>query len=276
MLGLTGMGYLTAKTWGESQSYVPFDHPLLNEKSKLFLVEIETIEEAKALNNEGDEVVFVLPVRMTIDGQIVVLKESTWQKIQQTPKFQELPKKATQGRSKIQYFRAEELLDLYPAIHNLEGFLQSFPQRQFVFQITDSVENIHKNVLEIVGKELPKGAIAVASPIEAVVKSIKNIRPLTAFSLSQAEQIRLLSFDSIGLVSIMQIDGDFIFSDLTWKSRPLISKGLVTELHRRRKKVFVGPISSEEQFNQAQSLDVDGIIVPDTLAYQNLKKLILF
>jgi hypothetical protein len=75
--------------------------------------------------------------------------------------------------------------------------------------------------------------------------------------------MRMMSFDSMWILPSTQFKGDVFISPFTLLKRPAFNDDIVAEMKRRHKKIFLGPISTKEQLDDAKRLGADAYITED-------------
>ena len=77
------------------------------------------------------------------------------------------------------------------------------------------------------------------SESEAVTQSLKAKLPEFAFAASLAEQMRLLTYESLLILPATKLKTDFWFGSYLRKGFPLLTEGVAEELSRQRKPIYV-------------------------------------
>lgn len=150
----------------------------------------------------------------------------------------------------------------------LSDLLQQYSQARFVLNITDNVERIHEQVANIIEQTKASGRVIITSPYPVVINSIKDLKPMELYSNSTVDFVKLNFFESIYLLPAMPFKYDLFVGPLLYKKATVVSENMITELHRRHKKVLLGPLSTPEQIQQARKLGADGFFISDPILWQ--------
>ncbi len=153
-----------------------------------------------------------------------------------------------------------ELSEFSPNIVNLESATDSMPDHQFVINVLTNDLDIHKDVIKFVEDHKIQDRVLINSPIDIVIKAIKEQQPMWVYGTSISEASRVKSFSTMGLEPAISVRGDVFIAPISYMNRPLIDESLVNEMKRRKKFVFIGPVHNEEEKQIAEDLNPDGII----------------
>jgi hypothetical protein len=245
---------LITRFWGLSQPYQAFEHPFLTQEKPWRAVKISSLSEAKVLLKNNKDVIFWLDLSKTQDGHFFVLNPN--RNIQLTP---ELLKEKFRGPKT--FFYDLKFLRLFYDVEPLaEDFLGSFQNQRFIFNILDNAPDVHTAVGVLAAKYQAENRILFQSDIELVLRSIKELHPLWLFGTSRSDTMRLLSFDSIGVLPASPFYGDVFISPMKVLDRPAFNENVLDEMRRRKKPIVLGPLQSEAEIVDARSLNPDGYI----------------
>lgn len=147
----------------------------------------------------------------------------------------------------------------------LADLLRDFPQRRFVLNIVDNVENIHTQISKIIDETQSGERLLLQSPFNVILDAVKQLKPMLTFGSTPADLVRLKSFASLHILSVAPFKGDAYVGPLGLKGIPTLDPDIVKELKRRHKKIILGPILSKEELATAESLGADGLFVEDPL-----------
>ncbi len=120
--------------------------------------------------------------------------------------------------------------------------------------------DIHKEVVAFIEMNNLSQRVLVNSPIDIIIKAIKELKPMWIYGTSISEVTRLKTFSTIMLEPAIGLRGDVFIAPVSYLSRPLADELLVTEMKRRKKIVLLGPLVNESEITPAEQLHPDGII----------------
>ncbi len=153
-----------------------------------------------------------------------------------------------------------ELNEFYSELIPLENVVDAFPSTQFVFNILTNETDVHKEIVKFVDTKKLGDRVLINSPIDIVIKAVKEQKPMWVYGTSISEATRVKSFSTLNLESAISVRGDVFIAPVSYLNRPLVDESLVTEMKRRKKYVFIGPVQNEDERKTAEELKPDGII----------------
>jgi hypothetical protein len=144
---------------------------------------------------------------------------------------------------------------------SLASLLQQNPHRSWVLNIEPNALDIDRQLAEILKPFLDSEEIVIQSEVDVVLRATRELLANTPYGSSQADALRLLSFQgmapwSAGLLPAAPLKGDILITPLQWRKIKLLTPEIVSEIHRRQKYVLVGPLQTEQDLAQAQGLGV--------------------
>jgi hypothetical protein len=240
--------------WGLSQPYQAFEHPFLTAGRPWQAVKITAIKDGKTLLANNKDVIFWLDLAKTRDGFFMVVDLN--RKIQLTS---ELLKENFRGQKTFLY-DLKFLRIYFDKEPLLAEFLEAFPKQRFILNILDNAPDVHTKVAEIILKYKAENRVLLQSDIELVLKSLKEKHPLWLFGTTRSDTMRLLSFDSVGVLPASPFYGDVFVSPLKVLNRPAFNEDILVEMRRRKKAIMLGPLQTEAEIVDARSLNPDGYI----------------
>lgn len=253
------MMLMTARFWGLGLPYQEFKHPFFDQRA-IYTVQVENLGQAADAVKADSEVVLWVDVRITKDGKLFVLSQTT------ANSFLKPENMGSDFRGNKTYmYDWAQIKTYFTEAKPLADFVSQFPKQRFVVNVIDNQYDIH----EILTKELkdfsPEKRIIVQSETDVILKSVKDKEPFWLFGTSLPELTRLITFSSIGLHPAISVRGDVMISPLRIHERNFINEQVLSEMKRRLKKVLIGPVKNDAELNQAVSLFqknlVDGFIV---------------
>jgi hypothetical protein len=161
-----------------------------------------------------------------------------------------------------------------PARPLLTELLRQHPKQRFILNIDDNSEVIHELIGKALATEALSERIAIQSPYNNVLSSIKDLLPRMVYGSTPSDIMRLKSFDGMGILTATPFKGDLFFANLKLHQRQAITPAIAGELLRRNKKIILGPLTSIEEYQLALSLGAHGVFVehPEWLLQELDKK----
>lgn len=244
---------MMTRFWGLAQPYQAFEHPFLQAPPFPAMVKIHRPEQVQAVIDRQKDAIFWLDLYMTKDGHFLVLPESPALQL----KAETLKEKFLSDKT---YFYDLSFLRLYfDQATLLEDFL-SITKNRLILNIKDNALNVHTQLMTAVEKAAAQERVLIQSDIERVIKTFKESRPLWLYGTSHSDLMRLLSFDSVGIVASSPFVGDVFIAPMKLLNRPAFNENVLQEIHRRKKTVFLGPLKDVSEVNTARGLQADGFI----------------
>lgn len=256
---------LIVRFWGLSLPYKKFEHPYfdytktITQAAQIVVFNKDHFEQKARLFELKPTVIkpnmVWINIYMTADRQLIsdygfnVEAFQTWAR----------DKKKFKGKFVHNYTQAE-LNEFYSDALPLESIVTALTTEQFVFNILTNETDIHKEIISFIEKHKIENRVLINSPIDIVIKAIKEQKPMWVYGTSIPEATRLKSFTTLNLESAISVRGDVFIAPLTYLNRPLVDSAMVTEMKRRKKYVFLGPIQNETERKLAEELNPDGII----------------
>jgi hypothetical protein len=157
-------------------------------------------------------------------------------------------------------YKSEDLSAFWPELVTLETAVKAFPEYLFVLNILSNDLDIHKEVVAFVEANTLSDRVLINSPTDIIIKSVKEIRPMWVYGTSISEVTRVKTFASLHLESAISVRGDVFVAPISYLARSVADQSMVTEMKRRKKFVFLGPLVSESEIKLAEELAPDGII----------------
>jgi hypothetical protein len=142
-------------------------------------------------------------------------------------------------------------------------FFSEFKDQRFVLNVPDNVEGIHVQVANFLRQEKVFNRVIVQSDYDVILISIKELEPLWLYGTGRGELTRFLMMHSLYLETLVGVSGDVFFSPFRLNKKASIDARVVAEIHRRHKKIVVGPVHTEEEYHYLRELRVDGVIFED-------------
>lgn len=264
-LAFTLLSFWFLRLWGEGQVFQAYEHPFwaanqTQDRTESKEREIAVVVNSFAIADEAvaisDKIILYLDVRMSHDGKLFVHHKGLVEPLLTPEKLG-----ASKYRGDKPYFYSlDELRVYFPDLLEVGTFLQRYPQQRFILNIQDNADSIHTAILKLLLDFKSEKRVLIQSEIDVVIKSLRVEQPTWLYGSSRPEITRILSLQSLGLESVPSIRADVWITPLKYKGREIFNEGLERELHRRFKKVFIGPLENLGEATEAQPYKIDGLI----------------
>ena len=246
----------TLRIWGLGFPVSEFQSDFFNAKPPWMAFEITTESEVEQVLKRSPDAVLFLDLRLSADQILFIQAPQIFEQSLQQEKFK---KEDYKGRYVTNY-NYDFLKKEFPGIFPLEDILKKYPQQRLILNLIDNAENIHKITVELLKKYNLGKNVVIHSPIDVVLKSIKELEPLWTFGTSQAEITRLLSLNSLWVLPAASMRSDVYISPLKIMNREVYNEEINSEFLRRKKKIMLGPLLSMDEFEQAKKFNPHGYI----------------
>jgi glycerophosphoryl diester phosphodiesterase len=169
----------------------------------------------------------------------------------------------------VSFFKYDELprLSNGEPIVKLKDLLGRFPDHRFVLNIRDYRPGLDGKLATALDEAKANERVLIQSDVDGILRDLRTLRPQLLFGTSQAQITQLLMLLPFALESIAPVKGDVYVSEATRGGSHLVNARVVTEMHRRGRKIFVGPVDDEQTVSELRTLGVDGLITSKPEAY---------
>lgn len=257
-----GMILLTTRLWGLGIAHTGFQHPFFDEAASkarpIVALKAKSESQIQAGLAEKMDLVLWLDVETTEDQKLVVFSRELSEK--------EMSVEGYRGPKSYAY-SFEQLAAHNPEIRLLRDVVAAYPTQRFILNILDNVDNVHLWTTEALKGLSPEKRILLQSNYNVVMESIKKLEPFWLYGCSQADLMRFLAFEGMWVLPAAPFKGDVYIAPFKLLNRPAFHDVTIEEVHRRFKKVFLGPVVNKAQFDDATRLKVDGLIVENLRDY---------
>ena len=161
---------------------------------------------------------------------------------------------------------ADESRELVTLVQNTPG------HERWILNILDNADSIDRQLAEVLKPWLDKQDFLIQSDIDVVLRSTKEELATVPYGSSQSDRMRFSSFLGMapwpnGLVAATPFHGDVYISPLMWKKVRLVDPEVCEEIKRRQKSLIIGPLSTQAEWDLAQSRAPDGyyVVQPELL-----------
>ncbi|MEK6772611.1 MAG: hypothetical protein AABY64_01615 [Bdellovibrionota bacterium] len=254
----------TLRLWGLSLPIVEYQSEFFTEAKPWFALEISTKNEIEQVLQKKSDTILFFNLRMSADHILYVQAPEIFEIAIAQKKFKNEDYKGPKPYDYPFSFLQKE----FPGIFSFEEVLQKYPAQRLILNLVDNARDIHTVTVDLLKKYNLGKNLVIHSPVEVVLKSIKNLEPLWLYGTSQAEATRLLSLNSLGVLPAATMRSDVFLIPLKIKDRQVFSESLNEELVRRKKKIMLGPLISWDEFESARKFKVDGFIFRNLVDFE--------
>jgi glycerophosphoryl diester phosphodiesterase len=250
-LGFFFTGGILLKSCGNAQVYEKKSHVLLNQDFPVIAIRggaLEAPENTFAAFDEAQKLKCWIhfDLRLTKDDHLIVMRDSTLDR-------------TTDGKGYVREFTLEQIRKLPQKVPTVEDMLERYKDSVLLIEIQDNYPFAGEHLVDLVTQRNMQDKIIFMSPNPKMMSELRRFRPewLTVSSPDELERLVLLS--SLGVQGIANMYGDFVMSQAQVGSVRLLPEFVITELHRRFKKVFLWNVNNKPQLETARKMNVDGI-----------------
>lgn len=267
-----GIVLFAARIWGDGQTFPIYEHGFFKENQELTVLKVTSLEQAQAAVQEKPDVVIWLDVRISQDNILYVLSPSADVEFLNFIKAEQEkhPDQQIMTGGKLTGYTWEKLKSFYKDAALLKEYYEKLPQTRFVVNIVDNVLDVHAFVNQVLEPLNPGSRTLIQSDTLVIMTSVKALRPEWLYGTGTADLMRLLSFDSLWILSSVQFKGDVFISPFKLLKRPAFNDAGIAEMRRRHKRVLLGPIENATELAEARRLKADGLIVNDLNFQKNM------
>lgn len=249
------IGLASAHFWGLSQSFATYKHAFLEESQPYLVSKVYSLENAKEILALKKDVIFWLDLRTTADKAFLILPAQVEVDVFTSEKLKERYK-----GPKLSFYTLAEVKLYFPDALLLEDFLKFFPNNRFIANIIDNVDQVHSAFADKIKSLSAENKMLVQADTEVILKSLREIQPFWLFGTAYPDLMRLLSYESMYVLTAAPFRGDVYIAPMSVFKRPSFNKNVLAEIHRRKKKVILGPLDNPAQVQAAMGFSPDGLI----------------
>jgi hypothetical protein len=253
-----------ARIWGLGQKFSPFEHNFFNGSVPLVIVKADTLPAIEAALKIKPDAVIWLDVRMSKDKIAYILPPT--EDVKFLKNREELQKASPQTPiytgGKLSEYDLAQLKEFYKTTPTLKEIYETYKDTRFILNVVDNVSEVHAYIVDTL-KDLSLKAdtrTLLQSDALIIITAIKDLKPEWVYGTSYPDIMRLMSFESIYILPATQFKGDVFIAPFKVMKRPAFNDNVIAEMRRREKKVFLGPIETEDEFKKAKALSADGLI----------------
>lgn len=146
------------------------------------------------------------------------------------------------------------------ARRTLKEFLAETAGSKVVLDVRSNTENIDLKISDAIPATEDE-RVLIQSPYDVVLRALKKLRPRMVFGSSAADETRMLMMSSLYILPAAPLQGDVFWSALSPATGVSLQPEVVSEVHRRHKKVFIGPLKTRDEVEKALAFGPDALVL---------------
>ena len=269
-----GILILTARIWGLGQNYPEYQSPFFAGETPLIIVKADTLAKVEETVKLKSNAVIWLDVRVSQGKVPFILSPS---RDSEFLKFKEVQQQANPTThimlgGKLSDYTWEQINEFYKNTPSLKELYEKFPTTRFVLNVVDNVAEVHNAVVNAIQDFHPDERTLIQSDALVILQAIKELKPVWVYGTSTPDLMRLLSFDSLYILSATQYKGDVFIAPFRIMKRDAFNEDILIEMRRRHKRIYLGPVENLDQLKTAVNAKADGFItenLPQLLKLQS-------
>lgn len=264
-LVVVGFLILMARIWGLGQVYPEYQSVFFDGKTPYIVVKADTLDKVREATKARPDVIIWADVRISKGNTPFILPPNRDHEFLNAKEAEQKANPTAQIMmgGKLSDYSWEQINEFYKTTPALKEYYEQFPQTRFILNVVDNVTDVQSTVVESIKDLNPDPRTLIQSDATVVSMAIKELKPTWLYGTGTPDIMRLMSFDSIWVLPAVQFKGDIFIAPFTILNRPGFNDNVIAEMQRRKKKIFLGPIKSEEDFKRAANFKVDGYITED-------------
>ncbi len=149
----------------------------------------------------------------------------------------------------------------------LSEVLQALPRRRLVLSFLEHRPYTTERIFEVIDSAGAADRVLIHSPIDRLLKEIREKRPTWLYGTSHALSTRLKMMASIGLEAVVTITSDIVVIEQLPEKLSEFSPSVIADAHRRNLLVLGGPVDTVEEAKELFARKVDAVMIsnPDAL-----------
>jgi hypothetical protein len=149
-----------------------------------------------------------------------------------------------------------------PELRDVIGKLTQQSSRRLIINLRGHRAGVHESLAKIIDDATAGERVLIQSPEDGFLKDLREAKPLWLFGTSLPQVTRMILFSSMGLVTLAQLRGDVLVIESPAKEHLLsrITADMIAEAHRRKIKIYAGPVATEEQALQLWNRGIDSVL----------------
>jgi glycerophosphoryl diester phosphodiesterase len=152
-------------------------------------------------------------------------------------------------------------------IPKLIELLAKFPEHRFILNVRDYRPGLDGKLATLLDETKATERVLIQSEVDGILRDLRTLRPQLLYGSSQAQITQFLMLLPFALESIAPLKCDVYVTEATRGDSHLVTDRIVREIHRRGRKIYVGPTQDEKTVSELRNLGIDGLITTKPEAY---------
>lgn len=251
-LVIMGLLWLILSVFSNQQTYQAYDHPVLRFTDPVLALAPSTFQAATEFVQQKGGGALYLTVFMSQDGQFFTLDEKEHQGL------------------KSQLYSYEELKKLSQDIVPLKAWFQ-LQARFWILNVQTNTLDVDRNLIALIEAEKWQDQVIIRSDTDVIISAMKEKKPLWVFGSSQSDMTQFLTMASAKLEGMPRFNRDVYFTPLEFQGRDMMNASVFAEVRKRKKKLAIGPVHTDQDRERAQAHQPDILILSESY----LKEIVL-
>lgn len=252
--------WLTMSKFGDAQTYQAYDHALMKLPVASLAISTSSIDVAEKFISQNKDHGLRLAVHISSDGQLFTAPAKAFQFLENLAEKNPAMFKGT----KPHLYTFEFLKSQNSSLDNIDSW-KSLKPAFWIFDIQDNAVDADKYIIEWVEANQWFDQLIIRSDVDLVVSSLKRSKPLWIYGSSLSDNTQFLTMASARLEGLPRFLRDYYFTPLTYQNRDMINSRVFDEMRKRKKKIAIGPVFSQEEKTQALLHSPDILIIDEKI-----------
>ncbi|MCM2281974.1 MAG: hypothetical protein NDI61_09030 [Bdellovibrionaceae bacterium] len=201
-----------------------------------------------------------IDVQMTKDGTLIVFHDKT------------VPNPDIGAKPTLVGFATDASLGVGTQVPTLESAIQTASQNRLILNVREYRPGLDSKLIEVIEKLKATDRVLIQSDNDGLLRDVREQRGPWLFGTSQPQITQLLMLIPFALEPIAPLKGDVYITPFKRGETILVKPEVISEVHRRARKVFAGPVDSPNDVDALLVLHVDGIITAQPEQFLNILK----
>lgn len=246
--------------FGDAQSYQAYDHPLMKLPTPSFAISTSSIKAAEKLLSQNNSHGLRLAIHISSDGQLFTAPSHAFDFLNNlAEKNPAMFKGLKPHLYTFEFLKSQN--SAFIALYAWKNLNPAF----WIFDIQDNAVDADKFIVEWVEANKWSDRLIIRSDVDLIVSSLKRSKPLWIYGSSLSDNTQFLTMASAHLEGLPRFLRDYYFTTLTYQNRDMINPRVLDEMRKRKKKIAIGPVFSQEEKTQALLHSPDILIIDEKL-----------
>lgn len=194
-----------------------------------------------------ERMIIWVDVQMTASGTLIALHET-------------MIGAPSQQKPTLVAFMDDADLGVGDKILTLAEAIRVAPDHRYVLNVREYRPTLDQALVQVVDEANAAGRVLIQSESDGLLRDVRALRATWLFGTSQAQITQLLMLVPFGLESVAPLKGDVYVTPAVRDGVSLVKPEVITEVHRRGRRVFAGPVNNAAEGESLLSRGVDGLI----------------